>query len=510
MVSGLRDCVLATFLSFPEEASLTALFRGLEVCACRDVLILSTKRREGQARRFAEELNEVLGGLGIRVEALPSIPDVDSSPEDVPGVVTWFRRDFLRGRVKGSPLCLMVSAGSRLEVSVAAISLERGLSNVAYVAFLWGPWRGTHYPYTPKPVEPLAGIHCRHGPTCDELGGGGAELSTRVIEAALKVVPPPEAPRLRRATLEAQARLNAELPVARNPCVVTPEVGGRGCPGGCGPLSIEVAVSGGRVRLRAEASDYCSWDDVVDAVVDLAKQYVEAMDKGVLGEREDSIVSTILDLTGVRQLRVADVSGSLKGGLSSFVGHALMEALHALPKGWVGVLDTNVLYKGIHVQALDYGVGNPPKVALPACAVIELYEHVAQVRHERDVKLGRFRAEVAALVADLAKHLTPIMIREADAKPCEVGIALTASTRTGLIPVTADRAACENLLSREEGIPASILAELAPINEVAFSERVASRRVTYAYYAVAQLKALSSILGSALRHLGAGIKVRVG
>jgi len=510
MVSGLRDCALAVFLSFPEEASLTALFRGLEVCACRNVLILSTKRRGGQARRLAEELNGVLGGLGIHVEALPSIPDVDSSPEDVPGVVTWFRRDFLRGRVKGSPLCLMVSAGSRLEVSVAAISLERGLSNVAYVAFLWGPWRGTHYPYTPKPLEPLVGIHCRHGPACDELSGGGAELSTRIVEAALKVVPPLEAPRLRCATLEVQARLNAELPVASNPCVVTPEVSGRGCPGGCGPLSIEVTAGGGRVKLRAEADDYCSWDDVVDVVADLAKQYVEVRDKGVLGEREDSIVSTILDLAGVRQLRVAEVSGALKGELSSFAGHALMGALHALSKGWVGVLDTNVLYKGIHVQALDYGVGNPPRVALPACAVIELYEHVAQVRHERDAKLGRFRAEVAALVADLAKHLTPIVVREANAKPCEVGVALTASTRTGLVPVTADRAAYENLLSKEEGVPASILAEPASINEVTFSERAASRKVTYAYYAVAQLKALSNILGRTLRNVGAGINVRVG
>lgn len=507
MVSGLRDCVLAVFLSFPVEASLTAIYRGLEVCACRDVLILSTKRREDEARRLAEELGEVFSGLGVRVTALPSVPDVDSAPEDIPNVVTWFRKSFLKGVVKGSPLCLMVSAGSRLEVSVAATSLERGLSNVAYVAFLWGPWRGTHYPYTPKPIEPLIGIHCRHGPSCDELSGGGVRLSTRVVEAALKVTPPSEAPVLRHATLQAQARLNTELPVASNPCVMTPERGGRGCPEGCGSLSIEVRV--GNARLATQASDYCSWNDVVDAVNDLSRQYVEVRESGVLSVRDDSVLSTILDLAGVRQLRVAEVSGSLRSELRPFVGHALMEALHALPKGWVGVLDTNALYKGLHVQALDYGVGNPPKVALPACAVIELYEKVAQVRHEKDPTLGRFKAEVAALVADLAKHLTPIVVREADAKPCEVGIALTASTRTGLIPVTADRAAYENLLSKEERIPASILAEPAPINEVAFSEREASRRVTYAYYAIAQLKALSGILTPTLRALNAGIDVKV-
>ncbi len=91
-----------------------------------------------------------------------------------------------------------------------------------------------------------------------------------------------------------------------------------------------------------------------------------------------------------------------------------------------------------------------------------------------------------------------------------MGIALTASTRVGLIPVTADRATYENLLAREERIPASILAEPAPINEVVFSERELSRRVTYAYYAVAQLKALSKLLARELSEAGASIKVRVG
>ncbi len=507
MSEGLRDCVLVVFLSFPEEASLTAIYRGLEACACRDVLVLSTRRRGREAEELVRVLNEVLGGVGVRFTPLPSVPDVDLEPEGMPDVITWFRREVLKGVARQSPLCLMASAGSRLEVSAAAVSLERGSSNVAYVAFLWGPWRGTHYPYTPKPLEPLVALHCREA-SCSELEGGAEGLGARVVEAALRATPPPSTPRLRHATLHAQARLNAEGVVARTPCVMSQERRGRGCPEGCGPLVIEVRV--GNVELRAEASDYCSWDDVVGAVDDLARQYVKARDEGRLGWREDSVASTILDLAGVRQLRVAGASGALKSELSRLTGHALMEALHALPKGCVGVLDTNVLYKGIHVQALDYGVGNPPRVAIPACAVLELYEKVTQVRHAADANIGKFNAELAALVADVAKHLTPILVREADAKPCEVGVALTASTRANLIPVTADRAAYENLLSREEGITASILAEPAPLKEVRFGERGASRRVTYAYYAVAQLKALSSILGPTSRALRTLINVRVG
>ena len=508
MVSGLRDCVLVVFFSFPAEASLTALYRGLEVCGCRDVLILSTKRREAEVRELAERLGGELSGLGVRVVALPSVPDVDSTPEEVPGVVTWFRKNFLKGVVGGAPLCLMVSAGSRLEVSVASISLERDSSNVAYVAFLWGPWRGAHYPYTPKPLEPLAGIHCRDSPACDDLRGGGDRLGVRVVHVAERVTPPPKAPTLRHATLMAQASINAELPVASNPCVVTPERSGRGCPGGCGSLSIEISVEG-VPPIRAEGSDYCSWNGVVDAVNVLAEQYLRLREAGKLDRLKDSIISTILDLAGVRQLRVVEVSGGLKGELNRFRGHALMEALHALPNGFMGVLDTCVLYKGIHVQALDYGIGNPPKVALPACALIELYEHAAQATHGRNPEQGKLKACVAPLLTELAKHLTPVTVREADAKPCEAGIALTASSRAGLIPVTADRAAYENLLSKEGGIPASILAEPAPISEVRFSEREYSRRVTYAYYAIAQLKALSRIMHRVLRDLKVEIKIKI-
>ena len=512
---NLRDCVLVVFLSFPAEASLTALYRGLEACACREVFVLSSRRREGEVRGLADGLNDVLGGLGVRVTALPYIPDVDSAPEGIPGVARWFREEFLRRyvRVKGGrwrTLCLMISAGSRLEVGVASTCLERGSSNVAYVAFLWGPWRGAHYPYTPKPLEPLAGIHCRDT-VCGDLSGA-AGLGVRVVDAARKASPLPKGlTSLRRAALEAQALINAESPIARNPCVLTTDRGGRGCPGGCGPLSIEVRV-GGRAVLRTLISDYCSWDDVVEGVADLAKQYVGLREEGRLSRVEDSALSTILDLAGVRQLRVAEATDRLNCGLASMKGHALIEALHTLPEGFSGVLDTNTLYKGIHAQALDYGVGNPPRVAVPACAIIELYEHVTQVEHvclNHDRGYGVFRAGVAKLVAEEAKHLTPVMVREAHVKPCEVGVALAASTRTDLVPVTADRAAYENLLKEEGRIPASVLAEPAPITEVKFSERGASRRVAYSYYAIAQLKALSKTLRRGLRAVKAEINVKI-
>lgn len=501
---GIRDCVLITFLSYPTEASLTALLRGLEVCRCGEVLILSTRRRGREAGDLASRLGEALAGLGVRVEALPEVPDVDTAPEDIPKAVRWFREEVVRRVLKGRVACFTASSGSRLEVASASMALPRGSSDVIYVGFLWGPWRGAHYPHTPKPVQPAATIHCHDGTCSDMLEPPGTFRG--VVDAVVRAVPlPPNMPRLREAVLEAQASINREACVALNPCVATQDLSRAGCPEPCGALRIVIRV-GDAPPIVAEARDYCSWGDVLDAAAQVVEGCLRIEESGRFKRWEVSVATTIIDLAGFRQLTIEEVTGSV---WCVGRGYALGEAIAGLPPGWTALLDTNVVYKGIHNQLLDYGPQATFKTAIPACALIELYEHRAQTagRTPEEAALQKLRAGIAELVAEEAGTLISKVVREANAKPCEVGIALEAGSRRGIAPITADRPAYENLLKNTA--EAAALTTPTPINKVKFKTNEKSRRTAYAYYAIAQLKALNNLLQPQLTKAKTKIQIRI-
>ncbi len=205
--SGDRERVLIVFYSYPEEASLTAIFRGYEVCSPSRIVILSSRRRGDELRGLVDRIGGVLRGVELDPRAV--VPDVDTSLEEIPRIADEVRRSVLRDEgIRSAEICFVASAGSRLEVASISMVLDRERTRVLYVSFLWGPWKGAFYPYTPKPLEIVHEIH-----------GCGTELRqfNAVHEPPLRDVL--RASELRRAVLEAQFRFNKDL--CCSPCYAT-------------------------------------------------------------------------------------------------------------------------------------------------------------------------------------------------------------------------------------------------------------------------------------------------
>lgn len=77
------SCIV--FYSSPIESSKTAIIRGLEVCCCNVVYIVSTMRRADEIRSLCKVLNSLV--RNIEFKALPIIPDTNNSPELINEVV---------------------------------------------------------------------------------------------------------------------------------------------------------------------------------------------------------------------------------------------------------------------------------------------------------------------------------------------------------------------------------------------------------------------------------------
>ena len=83
-----------------------------------------------------------------------------------------------------------------------------------------------------------------------------------------------------------------------------------------------------------------------------------------------------------------------------------------------------------------------------------------------------------------------------------MGIAL--ARKSDRLCITSDRNAYEKLFKTVK--VGGILAKPSTIKETRFLKHEASRRTSYAYYAIAQLRALANRLGRALRKLGIEIR----
>ena len=87
--SSNSKCIVV-FYSVPREASLSALFRSLELCGGGKAIIVSTARIGGEARSVVEKVRSI----GLDIEAFPIFPDEDTSnPEDIARAVNSTARD---------------------------------------------------------------------------------------------------------------------------------------------------------------------------------------------------------------------------------------------------------------------------------------------------------------------------------------------------------------------------------------------------------------------------------
>ncbi len=462
------SCVV--FYSLPAEASKTAIARSLEICCCDVVYVISTLRHKEEVEALCRTLSKLV--RDVEFKSLPVIPDVDRSPElidEVTGKLENVVRSF-----GGRALCFTASAGSRLEVASLSLLLNKELTDVIYISFLWGPWRGSYYPFTPKPVQLAHVLH---------RGPGTFEACTREVNlnALSELLRSEELPKLRREVLKTQLVINSEL---RSRCL---SHGGLDCPG----VSVKVVYKG-RECVSVEAENYCSWKDVVKLCTELSR----AVDDLCSSTRDGSlcnVLSTILNTSGIRLLVVDECVGV---DCSEYRNLALADAVGKL-NDYV-LVDTNVIYQGVH----NYLYENPSlanSVLIPLSTYVELYEH--QVHVDKSRLRTKVRAELSKLLIEELKYFKLKSEVRATATPSEVGIALIDEG----IALTSDGRAYDSLykwLGRR-----AVKTKLLSVGEVKFLDSEWGRMVSYGYYALAQLRALSKILGRVLSELGISIQV---
>ncbi len=467
------SCVI--FYSYPLEASLTSIFRCLEVCCCSRVYVLSSLRRGDEVRDLCSLLNELIDD--VEFIPLPIVPDVENSPERISDVINVLRGcDFLRG----SKLCFVASAGSRLEVVSLAVLINRSLTDVTYVSFLWGPWVGTYYPFTPKPIQLThvihPGIECFM--ECRELPKWLTKLRKLLSKYGS------ELPVLRREVLNNQLIINSGL---SSKCLSY-----GGSINSCEGLVIKFRLGSEEV-INYELRDYCSWGDVVKATEELSKLVSELCVNYGTNDPKCSLTTTLINASGIRLLIIDDYVGSKE--LSGWVGYALIDLMRGLSNSVI--IDTNVVYAGIH-NYLHEDPGIARKLVIPLSTFVEMYEH--QVHVGSDI-YSNVRAELSKLLINELNYFKPLTKGDVVVTPSEVGIATTKE----YIAVTSDRKAFTSLyrwLGRE-----AVLTKSEAVAKVRFRSNEWSRKVSYSYYALTQLKALSKLLKPTMNRFRASLDV---
>jgi len=449
---------LIVFYSYPIEASLTAIFRGLEVCNPRSIVIVSTKRRASEV----EELLSILRSMysDIELYGYSDIPDIETSLEDIPKVIDKVKE--LLKMLSFDEICFVSSAGSRIEISSLMMVLDRSKSNVLYISFTWGPWKGSFYPYTPKPLEI---VHEVHGfGVLPRIGSDITFVDTQLIDKM-------DISSIRRETLLTQLYLNKHI--VETPCYATRD--SVDC--SCRSLTISI-IYRKTAMVVIDIEDYCSWNNVLKSIDKLTREVDDLRDR--IPDEVYKVLKLLLNVSGIYLPVVRECSY----GCPDLENTILLDVLRNMNR--VGIIDTNIVYQGIHNQLYEYIEEAYRYLEIPLCLYIEMYEHQAHI----DKPYNRIRSTIAQLlIEELKKYNLPIAYQAAY-KPCEVGIAL--ASKRNSIAITSDRHAYERLL-KTMNID-SILTIPKPLTKTRFLHNEKSRRISYAYYAIAQLKALTKIL----------------
>jgi len=242
----------------------------------------------------------------------------------------------LGGVLGGRRGCVvLVSAASRWLSAALALAASRRGCSIVYVSFFFGPWAGLVYPYTPWRLEPL---HVLYGAAPPRGVEGGAAAMAPPAWDARWLIGWEEAPPLRLAVAEAARRLNAAYAA------------------GCRRLRLGLPGGG-------------------EAVVDLG-------DPGSVAAAAEGLPQGVAS---------AARRGRSMQGLLSLAAFTGLAELRGLPAGRRLLVDTSLVYYGIHLYRWE-GAG----VSVPECAIGEIQRRLAEAVKSGRLDTGGDAASAAA------------------------------------------------------------------------------------------------------------------
>lgn len=363
------------------ESALSAGFRVFEEYPVDSATIIHVG-----ASNIANKVREILSkatGISIEVE--------DYSGSAIPELQGGFtltrelRQRFRDKMCSDRGVVVVSSAGRRLAASIAMAAVSSSCRyDIVHIHFYWGPWTGLAYPYVPRRLEPLIRMHEVHGETRFR---NAASLLPNIASGSEGCKMPwgGELPPLRCSVAELARRLNE----ADEGNVFGPPLSPK-----CNTFTIEIEVKNSKpLKIPFEP---CRPESMARAAGTLAGLAVKLSD--YLGSPS---MKQLPAWAGVSRLWVK--SGGY-GELDRAVGQG--EA----------IVDTNLIYAGVHNYALE---GH--KVLVPECALIEVQKLLAE-----SIKAGRndpntFMNQLAYLALQDLKALgTPVL--PSGPPPCDIGI----------------------------------------------------------------------------------------
>ncbi len=449
-------CVLVTFYSEPREAFLTSVFRVLEVFKCGFVEVFVSRSREVEAR----DVVGLLSGLfsDVVFDVCPLFPDpndlnsFDGLVEKIWSILKSFRD---RGRI-----VIAVFTGSRLEISTVVLAASRIREDIVlvYIPFYWGPWNKLFYPFTPKPLEPLTILHPNAENVKSLIKSTSIYLIDRKsIEYFLEKIG--IASKFRRELAYTQYRFNQGFTPSTllHPIDVI-----------CKEMKISISVSG-IPKLLVKTNSYCNYEEVIDIVDKIG---VEATKIFSSNNDIDKTINLLLKFSSILLPAVEECTFNC----NSYRDTILIDFISILSEEVL--IDTNIVYTSLHTLLYE----NKENTVLPLCTYIELLKHKAHFTNPYE----KIRSAIAEIALEELKTIKIDIDEKASHQPCEIGIALT-----NKIAVTSDKKAYEEIFKTLK--TKAILIQPKPLKQIKFLKREETRKIAYAYYALTQLKTLTSI-----------------
>ena len=358
--------------SYALEAVVSTVLRVLEEYSVSRVILVGMER----ARGFLEEASKTLSRV---------IPDLEVEYRLVCDWLTrrecsaeWELRKIVIGLCSEygeESIVVAFSPGSRRLAAATAMSglafsvkdtvaTSSCMAEVVHVDFLFGPWSGATYPYTPRALEPVIRVHpvLERLPQPRNRASGMPDLPGSGCRDPLGRSLPP----LRCSVLELARRINAAPHAPRS--IIDPP---SGRVGSCGELrvTIESDLAPG-YSATLEVSDACDLEDLrekipgfLGALCGMLETVEEKVPDPGFGTRRWAL-RQLLYLSGLAPPIIREAHGpdsdNLRGLRLKNVGRPV-------------VPDTNLVYSGLHNEAYQ-GL----RVRLPYCVVYEILSRYAE------------------------------------------------------------------------------------------------------------------------------------
>ncbi len=363
------------------DSLLSSVLRGLEEYGANIVYLVYTRRAREEARRLAERIREVVRCVDF-VER--EICDWIEGSREGCNTTRELRRiivDEAMRRCGESNVVVVISPASRRLAAAASLaSLPQSPKDttastateaeVAHVDFYWGPWTGSSYPFVPRGLEPVIRIHPANAIAENPvvLGDVARQCGRALAEPQMEKGGTCTLPNGHRLPPIACAvvRLARLLNLKGGRYYVDP---GGGAVAECRPgdgspaLDVKIAVARGAFNGKPgfrdcfRVSNLCDAESVRGAVEAAVRCIYNEVALPLESEKEPdkSKAWQLVMYTGLAP-PIVEEPAHLRG---KRLGDAL--------RGGSVIIDTNMAYAGIHVEALR-GL----RVVVPSCAVTEV------------------------------------------------------------------------------------------------------------------------------------------